>query len=227
MEKINTTVNTIMFDFDGTIMDTNDIILNSWNYTFNRLTGHDADKKLMLEHFGEPLALSMKNFFGAPDDKIAEYIDIYRSYQKKNFTNEIKLFPGVSEMLEELKNAGFTLALVTSRLKATTVQGVEKFGLDRYFDIVVTADDCTKHKPDPQPINITLERLGKKPEEAVMVGDTLMDLGCAKNAGVISVLVGWSMALPGEKLNADVSPDYILESPDRMLELLTKINSGR
>ena len=76
-------INTIMFDFDGTIMDTNDVILNSWDYIFNKILGHNADRKLMLEHFGEPLELSMKNFFGIGDDAIKEYIDIYRSYQTK------------------------------------------------------------------------------------------------------------------------------------------------
>lgn len=219
-------VNTVMFDFDGTIMDTNDIILNSWNHTFNVLRGHGADRELMLEHFGEPLELSMKKFFDAEGDKVKEYIDIYRSYQTENFVNDIKLFPGVPEMLESLKNAGYTLALVTSRLKHTTMQGVEKFGLDRYFDVVITADDCTKHKPDPEPINITLEKLGKKADEAVMVGDTVMDLGCAKNAGVISVLVGWSMALPPEKLTENDAPDYILKDASDMLPFLEGINKS-
>lgn len=218
-------VNTVMFDFDGTIMDTNDIILNSWNHTFNVLRGHDADKKQMLEHFGEPLELSMKIFFGAEGDTVKEYIDIYRSYQTDNFVNDIKLFPGVPEMLESLKNAGYTLALVTSRLKHTTMQGVEKFGLDKYFDVVITANDCTKHKPDPQPINITLEKLGKTPEEAVMVGDTVMDLGCAGNAGVTSVLVGWSMALPPEKAASEAAPDYILKDAADMLPFLEKLNN--
>lgn len=218
-------INTVMFDFDGTIMDTNDIILNSWNYTFNKLRGHDADKKQMLEHFGEPLELSMKIFFGAEGDTVKEYIDIYRSYQTDNFVNDIKLFPGVPEMLESLKNAGYTLALVTSRLKHTTMQGVEKFGLDKYFDVVITANDCTKHKPDPQPINITLEKLGKTPEEAVMVGDTVMDLGCAGNAGVTSVLVGWSMALPPEKAASEAAPDYILKDAADMLPFLEKLNN--
>ena len=217
-------VNTIMFDFDGTIMDTNDIILNSWNYTFNVLRGHDADRDLMLEHFGEPLELSMKKFFDAEGDTVKEYIDIYRSYQTDNFVNDIKLFPGVPEMLESLKNAGYTLALVTSRLKHTTMQGVEKFGLERYFDVVITANDCTKHKPDPQPINITLEKLGKKAEEAVMVGDTVMDLDCAKNAGVMSVLVGWSMALPPEKVTKNDAPDYILRNAADMLPFLEELN---
>lgn len=218
-------INTVLFDFDGTIMDTNDIILNSWNFTFNKILGHDADEKLMLEHFGEPLALSMKIFFGAEDEiAVQEYIDLYRSYQRDHFEEDIKLFPGVTEMLDSLKKEGFTLALVTSRLKQTTMQGVEKFGLDRFFDVIVTANDCTKHKPDPQPVDITLEKLGKKPEEAVMVGDTRMDLGCASNAGVKSVLVGWSRALPPEKADKSgiFAPDFILYDPADMTGLLRR-----
>lgn len=219
-------INTVLFDFDGTIMDTNEVILNSWNYTFNKILGHDADKEEMLKHFGEPLELSMKRFFGADGDTVKEYVDIYRSYQKDNFVDDIQLFDGVPEMLEMLKDNGYTLALVTSRLKPTTMQGVEKFGLDKYFDIIITANDCKKHKPDPEPINITLEKLGKTLDEAVMVGDTYMDLGCAKNAGVKSVLVGWSMALPPEKASGDNAPDHVLHSADGMIELLEQINSS-
>lgn len=218
-------INTILFDFDGTIMDTNEVILNSWDHVFNMILGHDADREEMLVHFGEPLELSMKNFFGAEGDTVKEYVDIYRSYQQDNFIDDIHLFEGVPEMLEILKNSGYTVALVTSRQKGTTMQCVEKFDLGRYFDMIITANDCSKHKPDPQPINITLEKLGKQPGEAVMLGDTYMDLGCAKNAGVTSILAGWSMALPPEKATGEAAPDYVLKSADKMLELLDRINS--
>ena len=75
------------------------------------------------------------------------------------------------------------------------MQGLEKYEIKDYFDTVLTADDTTRHKPDPQPINITLEKLGSVPENAIMLGDTIFDLLCAKNAGVKSVLVSWSLAL--------------------------------
>ena len=116
------------------------------------LRGHDADRDLMLEHFGEPLELSMKKFFDAEGDTVKEYIDIYRSYQTDNFVNDIKLFPEVPEMLESLKNAGYTLCSRHLAAEAYNDAGSsEKFGLERYFDVVITANDCTKHKPDPRP----------------------------------------------------------------------------
>lgn len=220
-------ISAVLFDFDGTLMDTNDIILKSWQHTFRHVLGREEDEEVLLNTFGEPLALTMQNFFGVEGEALQECMDIYRSFQKDTFLDSIALFPGITEMLQELKDAGFTLALVTSRLKETTLQGVEKFGLAPYFDVIVTANDCTKHKPDPQPINITLEKLGISPEEAVMLGDTVMDMGCARNAGVISVLVGWSAALPEHKITPEDRPDHIIRSADALLPLLEDLNRQR
>ena len=102
------------------------------------------------------------------------------------------------------------------------MQGLEKYEIKDYFDTVLTADDTTRHKPDPQPINITLEKLGSVPENAIMLGDTLFDLLCAKNAGVKSVLVSWSLALGGKTKEelGDAAPDYILEKPSDLLEII-------
>lgn len=220
-------IRAVLFDFDGTLMDTNDVILKSWQHTFMHYQGREEDEEVLLKTFGEPLALTMRNFFGLEGDALQECMDVYRSFQKETFLDSIALFPGIPEMLQELKDAGFTLALVTSRLKETTMQGVEKFGLAPYFDLIVTANDCTKHKPDPQPINITLEKLGLSPEEAVMLGDTVMDIGCARNAGVISVLVGWSAALPESKITPESRPDHIIRSADALLPLLKELNRQR
>lgn len=213
-------IKNVLFDFDGTLMDTNDVIIQSWQYTFRTIEGREEDEKVLLATFGEPLEFTINKFFGVDGAKMDEYVEIYRSYQREHFADDIKLFPGIMEMLEQLKSEGYTLALVTSRLRSTTMQGIEKFGIGRFFDIIITADDCTKHKPDPQPINITLEKLGALPEESVMLGDTVMDIGCARNAGVRSVLVGWSMALAEEEAAAKAAPDYIIESPSSLSALL-------
>ena len=112
------------------------------------------------------------------------------------------------------------MAMVTSRLKNTTYQGLEKYEIIDYFDVVVTADDTDKHKPDPTPIHIALEKLSSTPEESLMLGDTMFDILCAKNAGVKSVLVGWAMAVTEEEKNGPDNPDYIIETAEALLELL-------
>ena len=214
MQKIDT----VIFDFDGTVMDTNNVILNSWQHTFRTLENREEKPETIIKTFGEPLELTMKNFF--PDVPVEESIAIYRSYHYDNFGKLISVFPGMKELIQELKDKNYKLGLVTSRLRKTTMQGLEAYGLLPYFEVIVTADDTTKHKPDPEPLNIALEKLGAAPEHSVMVGDTMFDILCARNAGVKSVLVSWSMAVTEEEKNGLDRPDYIIEKAEDLKEIL-------
>ena len=219
-ERTMSKIDTILFDFDGTIMDTNDVILQSWQHTFRTLTGKEGNEDEILVTFGEPLEISIRNFF--PEIPVEESIAVYRRFQYDNFLSLIELFPGMKELVAEVKQRGYKVGLVTSRLKFTTMQGIEKFGLAEYFDDVVTAEDTTKYKPDPEPILVMLDKLGSKPENAVMLGDTLFDIRCARNAGVQSILVSWSLALGGKSaadLGAD-APDHIINRPEELFDVI-------
>lgn len=214
-------IDTVLMDFDGTMMDTNDVIIRSWQETYRVLRGEEGSLEEILATFGEPLELSMENLF--PEVPLEESLPIYRGYQRDNFLKSIRLFPGVIELLDELKARGYKLGMATSRLRFTTEQAVEKFGLDRYFEHIVTADDVTRHKPDPQVVEIILQKLGSAPERSVLVGDTIHDIQCAKNAGVMSVLVGWSMTLSGKKKEdfpPEDTPDHIIHAPGELLTIL-------
>lgn len=209
---------TVLFDFDGTIMDTNDMILGSWQHTFRTLTGSETDTAMLVRTFGEPLGKTMARFF--PEVPVEESLEIYRSYQRDRFCDMIKLFPGTRELLDELKNRGYKMGLVTSRLLNTTMQGLETFGIKEYFDAILTADDTPLHKPDPAPINITLEKLGSDRERSVMLGDTMYDIKCARNARVTSVLVAWSLALGQTTDFGGDAPDYIINSPGELFDII-------
>lgn len=208
-------INTVLFDFDGTIMDTNDLIFKSWQHTFKELHGVDVSWETIRATLGEPLELTMENFF--PEVPLQKCLDTYRSWHHDQFVDLIKLFPGMLELLEELRSRGYKMGLVTSRLKYTTMLGVEKYDLGRFFDYILTADDTDKHKPDPAPVLITLDKLGSKPEESIMIGDTVLDLGCARNAGVKSVLVDWTVAVTEEHKS---QADYIIKKADELLDIL-------
>lgn len=209
---------TVLFDFDGTVMDTNNVILMSWQHTFRTLRNREEDIEKLVSTFGEPLETTMKRFF--PDVPAEESIEIYRSFHRDNFTKLISLFPGITELLAELKNRGYKTGLVTSRLLNTTMKGLESFGLTKYFDTILTADDTTKHKPDPEPVNIALGRLASKPERTIMLGDTMFDILCARNAGISSVLVAWSLALKGKTEFGEAAPDYIINRADELLDII-------
>ena len=213
-------IDTVLFDFDGTIMDTNNVILMSWQHTFRTLENREEDEKKLAATFGEPLERTLERFF--PNVPVEESIEVYRGYQRKNFSDLITLFPGMKELVMKVKACGYKTGLVTSRLKRTAMEGLEKFDLTKYFDVIITPEDTDKHKPDPEPVNIALERLGSKPENTVMLGDTIFDIQCSHNAGVDAVLVSWSLALEGktkEELGED-APEYIINTPEEIFDII-------
>ncbi len=208
-------INTILFDYDGTLMDTNEVVLQSWQHTFRTLRGHEEDPAVIRKTFGEPLVMTLAKTF--PEVPVEKSLEVYRSFQREVFTDFVEVFPGMLELLEELKQRGYKMGLVTSRTKDTTWAGLEHYDMAKYFDAVITAGDTDKHKPDPTPIFITLEHMGSAPSEALMVGDTMFDLECAKNAGVKSVMVDWSVTMSeSEKAQAD----YVIRSADELLTCL-------
>ncbi|MHC1722038.1 MAG: HAD-IA family hydrolase [Aminipila sp.] len=211
-------INTILFDFDGTVMNTNELILGSWQHTFKTITGKEGDREAIHRTFGETLAKSMGEFF--PEFPLEEAIEIYRGYQVGKFADAISPFPGMVELIKELNLQGYKTAVVTSRLRPTTMEGLEKYQLTDIFDAIVTVEDCTKHKPDPEPALIALEKLGSKPEEAMMIGDSKFDIGCANNAGVTSVLVDWAVAIYDKEKEGIFKPDYVIEKAEKILEIL-------
>ncbi len=210
-------IKAVLFDFDGTIMDTNEVIINSWQHTFRSLTGKEADVNMLLGTFGEPLEISIDKML--PEFSRDDAMRIYREYQYCNFKGLISLFPGVVEVLRELKEKGIKTAIVTSRLRRTTMEGIEKFDLHDFFDTVVTMEDTKKHKPDAEPAFEALRRLDIEAERAIMVGDSKFDIMCARNAGVKSVLVDWSVAAQAES-GIENKADFKIRSLKELLDFV-------
>ncbi|WP_419821455.1 pyrophosphatase PpaX [Anoxybacterium hadale] len=211
-------INTVLFDFDGTIMDTNNVILQSWQHTFRTVEGKERPREEILSTFGEPLYVTMEKKL--PQISVEEGAAIYRGFHYDHFTDLISLFPGIIELLEELKKRGIKIGLVTSRLRHTTEIGLNKFDMMKYFDSIVTCDDTEKFKPDPEPALVALQQLDAKPEETLMVGDSLYDILCARGAGIRSALVGWALAVSEEEKTGKDAPDYIIEKAEDLLEIL-------
>jgi pyrophosphatase PpaX len=211
-------INTVLFDFDGTIMDTNNVILQSWQHTFRTVEGKERSLEEILSTFGEPLYVTMEKML--PQISVEEGAAIYRGFHYDHFTDLISLFPGIIELLDELKTRGLKIGLVTSRLRHTTEIGLNKYDMAKYFDAIITCDDTEKFKPDPEPALVALERLGSKPEEALMVGDSIYDILCARGAGIKSALVGWALAMSEEEKTGKDAPDYIIEKAEDLLGIL-------
>lgn len=211
-------IDTVLFDFDGTLVDTSNIILNSWKHTFNVLEREAPSDEVLMKTFGEPLVTTLEKFF--PDVDIEKSLKIYTNYQVDGFGKKTTLFPGMGKLVRELKCRGYKTGLVTSRRKKTTFDGLKWFGLDSWFDAVVTVEDVTEHKPSPQPINICLEELDSIPGKSIMVGDSLFDILCAKNAGVKSVLVNWTLSFDDEDRTGENAPDFCIDIAEELFDCL-------
>lgn len=218
MKRANREITTVLFDFDGTLMNTNDLIIDSWRHIYRVLEDKDINEAEIIRTFGEPLVRTMEKAF--PHVPLDECVNIYRSYHRDSFGDRITLFPGIKEMLSELKTLGYKLAVVTSRAGLTTNEAMQKYEIQDYFDVVVTCDDTYKHKPDPEPVFIALNHLDSSPDESIMIGDSMYDILCARNAGVISVLVGWAMAVTEEEKTGPDRPDFFVETANDIVKLL-------
>lgn len=215
----------VFLDFDGTVLNTNEVIIDSWNATARHFLGHEIDRKTILGTFGEPIRFTAGNFF--PDNEVEEIVKYYREYQNANSEGKVELFEGMKEFLQELKREGFKLAIVTSRTKTTSFAYMDDFGITDIFDVVITCDDTTAHKPDPEPLLIAIEKmeslLGKSIDRAdcVMVGDTRFDIGCAQNAGVDGVLVSWAHESGEDRLKSSgIEAKYTISSINELKELI-------
>ena len=202
-------------------MDTNDVIIGSWQHVYRTLRGEEGDLDYILSTFGEPLEYSMETSF--PEVSVEESVRIYRDWHRERFLDMISLFPGVEEVIKEVKAREFKTGISSSRLRITLEQGLDKYDLGKYFDAIVAVEDTENPKPAPDIALKTLELLDSKPEKAIMVGDSRLDILCARNAGMPSVLVGWSATLAG-KTKEDFAPgeasDYIIENPEELLSII-------
>lgn len=198
---------TILLDLDGTLINTNELIINSFIYTLEKYYPGKYNRETLIPHFGKPLYDQMALF---SDEKVAaELVEVYREHNLKNHDEMVKEYPYVKEVLNQLKNMGVTLGVVTTKMVKTTRMGLELFGLDSFMSTVVTYEDTKLHKPAPAPVMLAMERLNANPDSTLMVGDSQYDIQAAQRAGVTAVGVSWS--IKGLDFIKQFNPDYIID----------------
>ena len=210
----------IIFDFDGTIANTNNIIIASWQSTFKRFLGHERPVREIEATFGETLYDSVDRLI--PGEPVDEVVAHYRNYQDTHQEEyRVYVFEGVRELMDELRARGHKLGVATSRTVKSFSKYMRELDMEGYIDEIVTMEDVTNHKPHPESVERVLEKFGASPGEAIMIGDTKYDIGCANNAGVDSVLVGWSHYVDEEAMAADgFEPTHRIMRPDQLLGLV-------
>lgn len=206
-------ITTILFDLDGTLIDTNELIITTYLHTLEKYYPSKYQREDVLPFLGPTL----HEAFGSIDpDLVEEMVLEYRAFNIANHDELVTEFAGVFETVQSLKDKGYKLGIVTTKRHDVTLKGLRLMDLEQFFEVVVTYDHVSKTKPDPEPIFKALEQLDSSPEETMMVGDNYHDILAGKNAGTVTAGCAWS--IKGREYIAKYEPDYILEN---MADLLT------
>lgn len=211
-------ITTLLFDLDGTLIDTNELIIQSFLHVFDKYLPGQYNREDVLQYMGPTLT---QTFGELNPDKIVEMIEDYRNFNISKHDNMVCAFDGVVDTLKALKEEGYKLAIVTSKLRKVAKMGTKLTQIDEYFDVFVSHDDVKEHKPNPEALNIAMEKLGSKPEETMMIGDNFHDINAAKAAGTMSVGVSWSAR--GRDYIESYHPDYVIDSIGDLLNILKNI----
>ncbi len=181
---------TILFDLDGTLIDSVELILRSKTYAFeSRGLAAPSDAE-WLRWLGTPLRDTFERFADSPAE-VDRFIAAYREFQLEHHDRLLRPYAGASETLEALRDAGHPIGIVTSKSVELSERGLDHVGLLEFVETIVGADSTEKHKPDPEPVLLGLERLGASADRALFVGDSVHDMYAGNAAGVATVAALW------------------------------------
>lgn len=203
--------NYIIFDIDGTILDTETAVLSS----LQKLLLEELNKNYSFEDLSFALGIPGETALNKLGIKnILESNEKWNRYLKEYF-HHVKVFEGIKDTLIKLDEMNISTGIVTSKTKEEFINDFVPFDLTKHFKFVVCADDTAKHKPDPEPILKFIELSGAEKSKTIYIGDTKYDMHCASSAGI-----DFALALWGAKSSEGIDANYILENPKRILELI-------
>jgi pyrophosphatase PpaX len=209
--------NTVLFDLDGTLIDSLRLILDSYHHTLRVHELPARDDAYWLRGVGTPLRVQFKEY--ATDPALLErLVATYRDYNLAHHDTMVTGYAGVTAMLTEVRAAGARTALVTSKNREGAVRGLRLMGLESYLDVLVCADDVVRPKPDREPVDKALAQLGRYAADAVFVGDSVHDIHAGHAAGVATAAALWGPF--GREELAGSAPEYWLDTPADLLHLL-------
>jgi len=207
---------TVLFDLDGTLVDSGEIILSSFRHATKTVLAREIPfEELAAAVGGSNIHEQMRAF---DEERTDELVRVYREHNEP-LHDDLVAFEGIERVLERLKTEGRQLGIVTAKRRKTVDLAFAILPLEHFFDTVVTSEQTEHHKPHPEPVLTALERLGAEPGEAAFIGDSPFDMGAGKAAGVFTVAVSWGKIHPVERLRA-TGADAVVHSPEELLDVL-------
>lgn len=207
---------TFLFDLDGTLIDSIDLILSSFRHTMQLHLDDVPPDDVWLKGLGTPLVVQFREFT-ENDDEIAQMVETYREHNLANHDAMVREYAGVHDVVLELAGGGIKLGIVTSKRRPGTLKGLAACRFDGRFEVLVTADDVERYKPNPDPVLLALELLDANAETTVFVGDSPHDMAAGRAAGVATAAVMWG-PFPREWLEPQ-EPTHWVEQPGQLLDL--------
>lgn len=208
-------ITTLLFDFDGTLLDTNELIIQSFLSVLGKVYPSRYTRDDVLPFIGP----SLKQTFDAIDETLTEeMIKEYRVWNTAMHDQMVVEYDGVTETLRLLKERGVKMAIVSTKKKDIILQGLKFMGIEDVFEVVIGLDDVVNPKPHPEPILLALMRLDATQEEALMIGDNSHDIEGGQNALVRTAGVAWTAK--GESYLSRFNPTYMLQHISELLEIV-------
>jgi len=203
-------LSTFLFDLDGTLIDSVELILRSYRHTLRAHRGYEPPDELWLKGLGTPIRVQLRQWSDDPTE-IEAMARTYSVYNMAHHDSLVRPYDGIVDAVRRLKEAGKQLGLVTSKVRAGAERGLRVAGLDTAFEVIVGADDVENPKPHPEPVLAAVEQLRTEPARTVFIGDSRHDIESGRAAGVKTAAALWG---PFDRAHLeDLEPDYWLERP--------------
>jgi len=209
------TTGPVLFDFDGTVVDTVELIRESHRHAVRTVLGKELPDSQLVALVGMPLPDQMRAFSELHAD---ELLQVYREWNFDHTAELIQSYTGMEELLDRLVATERPLAIITSKARHVMDLALDVLPIRDYFDVIVTTDDTESHKPDPEPLHYALHALEMSVEDAVMVGDSPFDLRAGRAAGCRTVGVTWGFF--DRDTLAQEQPDELVDRVDELAALL-------
>jgi pyrophosphatase PpaX len=204
----------VLFDLDGTVVDSGAIILASMRHATREVLGEEFEDAELMRAVGGPGLEAQLAVFG-PDD-VDELVRVYRAHNEP-LHDDLEACAGMEDVLERLHAEGRRLGVVTAKRRSTVELAFASVPLAHLFETIVGGDETEKHKPDPEPLLLAAERMGADPAQTAYVGDSPFDVLAAKAAGMYAVAVTWGRIHDRSRLE-EAKPDAIVDTAAELLD---------
>lgn len=203
-----------IFDIDGTLTSTNQLIFHSFNYIAKKYLNRSFTDNEIISLFGPTEDVILKELCGDRYEEARK--DYYKFYSDNHSMAE--LYPGMKEILEYLKNKNYPLGIFTGKGREASMITLKELGVDHYFDLIVTGDDVKNHKPSSEGILKYVNHFGLKKEKVLMIGDSVSDVMASKEARIKVASALWD-SYAKEKVQA-LESDFYFNSVEELREFL-------